>query len=420
MAVAAAVVGLASINSSSSSSCETASSAQSDATGAVDSGAAPALGSDAGADCGTEDVLTASAVAPAETGGEATPTTDEADDADHTEMDHSEMDLVVAVPAEATSTEPPPVTSATDDADPADPAPDTTDPAAAPAPAAAPGESDPGESDPVDPAPATADPNPVEPDPVDPTPPTTSNPTTTSSPTPNPASYEDITAFGVFHGSSSHTHGDSLAGGRTPITTEALVTYNGLRAFFGRDAVDMEAIGRWAFANELTNNGEAYAQDLRGVGLYYGMQGAKVGWIRDDAFDPQILADIQRAARQGDTGAVMTMVESFGHPGYAAYLTQSGLVDAFVNTLEMEPHYGGWMHGRVHGGLPFSDGTGASVATSHDLNHLTVLSHDQTQPFMNDTFDWPQWPALDVPEPDVIDYFQSMVVLSDPRGNTQL
>ncbi len=36
---------------------------------------------------------------------------------------------------------------------------------------------------------------------------------------------------------------------------------------------------------------------------------------------------------------------------------------------------------------------------------------------MNDTFDWPQWPALDVPESDVIDYFQSMVVLRDPHGD---
>ena len=27
------------------------------------------------------------------------------------------------------------------------------------------------------------------------------------------------------------------------------------------------------------------------------MQGAKVGWITDEAYDPQILADIQRIAR---------------------------------------------------------------------------------------------------------------------------
>ena len=207
--------------------------------------------------------------------------------------------------------------------------------------------------------------------------------------------------------------------GAPPITTEALVAYNDLRAFVGLDAVGLEAIGQWAFANGLTNNREPYQQDLMGVGLYYSMQGAKVGWIRDDAFDPQIVADIQRSAREGRTGEVMTMVEAHGHPGYADHLTASGLVDVFVNTLKMEPHYGGWMHGRVHGPLPFMDGAGASVATSHDLNHLTVLSHDQTEPFMNDTFDWPQWPALDVPEPDVIDYFQSMVALGDPRGDTR-
>merc|ERR1712224_445137 len=34
---------------------------------------------------------------------------------------------------------------------------------------------------------------------------------------------------------------------------------------------------------------------------------------------------------------------------------------------------------------------------------------------MNDTFDWPQWPALEVSEQTVIDYFQSMVSLSNPR-----
>ena len=54
----------------------------------------------------------------------------------------------------------------------------------------------------------------------------------------------------------------------------------------------------------------------------------------------------------------------------------------------MEPHYGGVMHGRTHGYLSIE-----GVAINHDVNHLTVLSWDQTQPFMNDTFDWPQWPA---------------------------
>ncbi len=312
---------------------------------------------------------------------------------------------VVSVPAEPASTDPTSTTLAADDADPAagstDSTADTTDPA-------------PSDTSPADPVPSS-DTTPADPDPDPPS----GNPAPPS-PNPTPGSYDDITAFGVFHGTSSHTHGDSLAGGRTPITTEALVSYNGLRVFVGLDAVEMAAIGQWAFANRLNHNGQAYEQDLLGVGLYYGMQGAKVGWIRDDAFDPQILADIQLAAREGRTDAVMAMVETVGHPGYADHLTQAGLVDAFVNTLKMEPHYGGWMHGRVHGDLAFNNGAGAAVATAHDLNHLTVLSHDQTEPFMNDTFDWPQWPALDVPEPDVIDYFQSMVVLSDPRGDTQL
>ncbi|MEM7525582.1 MAG: calcium-binding protein, partial [Pseudomonadota bacterium] len=208
-----------------------------------------------------------------------------------------------------------------------------------------------------------------------------------------------------------------LEGGRTAITTEALVAYNGLRSFFGLAPVELETIGQWAFDNDLTNNAAAYDQDLFGVGLYYGMQGAKVGWIRDEAFDPQILADIQRTARLGSVEDVMAMVEAHGHPGFAAFLRSADLVDEFVNTLKMEPHYGGWMHGRVHGGLAIPDEAGGAAATAHDLNHLTVLSHDQTQPFMNDTFDWPQWPALDVAPADVIDYFQSMVVLGDPLGD---
>lgn len=228
--------------------------------------------------------------------------------------------------------------------------------------------------------------------------------------------FTDITAFGVHHGTSSHTHHDSLEGGRTPITTEAMDAYNGLRAFLGLDPVDLETVGQWAFDNRLTNNDVPYGDDLPGVGLFYGMQGAKVGWIRDDAFDPQILADIQRTARTGEVEDVMAMVEQFGLDGYANFLESEDLVDTFVNTLKMEPHYGGWMHGRTHGWRPFEDESGEPVAIAHDLNHLTVLSHDQTQPFMNDTFDWPQWPALDMPEADVANYFQSMVTLGNPEG----
>lgn len=231
-----------------------------------------------------------------------------------------------------------------------------------------------------------------------------------------PTEYIDITEFGSF-AANDHSELHSLHGGRTAITTEALVAYNGLRAFFGLAAVDLPTVGQWAFDNTLTNNATAWQQDLQGVGLYYAMQGAKVAWIRDDAFDPQILADIQRTARLGSVDDVMAMVEAFGQDGFAEYLGEAGLVDEFVNTLKMEPHYGGWMHGRVHGWLPMPGDTGAQVAIAHDLNHLTVLSHDQTQPFMNDTFDWPQWPALDVPTQDVIDYFQSMLVLGTPLGD---
>ena len=35
---------------------------------------------------------------------------------------------------------------------------------------------------------------------------------------------------------------------------------------------------------------------------------------------------------------------------------------------------------------------------------------------MNDTFDWPQWPALEVSDSGVIEYYQSMVTLGNPVG----
>jgi hypothetical protein len=141
------------------------------------------------------------------------------------------------------------------------------------------------------------------------------------------------------------------------------------------------------------------------------MQGAKVGWIADDKYNPQIVADIERTARLGSTSDVMAMVAQYGHAGFAKYLTDNGYVTAFVDTLKMEPHYGGWMHDRANGKLLIE-----GSATAHDVNHLTVLSHDQMQPFMNDTWDYPQWPALTVSNKRVIEYYQSMVTLGDPKG----
>jgi hypothetical protein len=192
-----------------------------------------------------------------------------------------------------------------------------------------------------------------------------------------------------------------------------LVAYNDLRRFAGLAPSTIEDIGRWAFSKGLTNNTQAWGNDLKGVGLYYAMQGAKVGWIADDKYNPQILADIQRTARLGSAADVMTMVDQYGHPGYGDYLRTNGLQTTFINTLKMEPHYAGWMHDRAHGRLTIE-----GVATSHDVNHLTVLSHDQTKPFMNDTWDWPQWAALSVSNKRVIEYFQSMVTLGDPKGNS--
>ena len=63
----------------------------------------------------------------------------------------------------------------------------------------------------------------------------------------------------------------------------------------------------------LTNNTQAWGNDLQGVGMFYAMQGAKVGWIADDKYNPQILADIQRTARLGSAADVMAMVAQYGH-----------------------------------------------------------------------------------------------------------
>jgi endoglucanase len=221
--------------------------------------------------------------------------------------------------------------------------------------------------------------------------------------------YTDINSWGSFHGSNHNSQHNELVGGRTAITTEAMEAFNGLRAFAGLEAVGLEEVGAWAYANGLTNNSQAWGDDIKGVGLWYAMQGAKVGWIADQAYDPQILADIQRTARLGSQDDVMGMVREFGHEGFADYLEQSALRETFINTLKMEPHYGGWMHGRTHGFLNIE-----GVAIAHDINHLTVLGWDQNQPFMNDTFDWPQWPALDVSDQTVINYYQGIVALGDP------
>ncbi len=228
---------------------------------------------------------------------------------------------------------------------------------------------------------------------------------------PDDSEYVDISTFGVFHGSDHTDHSNAFEGGRTAITTEALVAYNNLREFAGLAPATIEQVGTWAFANHMTNNAQAWDNDLQGVGLFYAMQGAKVGWFADDKFDPQIVADIERTARLGSADDVMAMVEEYGHDGFADFLTDNGYETTFIDTLKMEPHYAGWMHDRAQGNLSIE-----GVATSHDVNHLTVLSHDQMQPFMNDTWDWPQWPALDVSHAGVIEYFQSMVTLGNPVG----
>ena len=41
------------------------------------------------------------------------------------------------------------------------------------------------------------------------------------------------------------------------------------------------------------------------------------------------------------TALVMDMVREFGRAGYADYLEANDMVETFINTLKMEPHYGG-------------------------------------------------------------------------------
>ena len=226
--------------------------------------------------------------------------------------------------------------------------------------------------------------------------------------------YMDMGVWGKFHGSNNNSRLYEMVDGRTPITTEAMVAYNNLRGFLGLSSLEYEQVGQWAFNEALTNNSQWWGNDLKGVGLYYAMQGAKVGWVTDENYYPQFFADIQRTARRVCDPyemkiQVLDMARQVDIDGYIEYLEANGMVDAFINTIKMEPHYAGWMHGRCHG---FRNMEG--VAINHDLNHLTVLSWDQMQPFMNDTFDWPQWNALDVSDSGVIDYFQSMVILGDP------
>ena len=60
--------------------------------------------------------------------------------------------------------------------------------------------------------------------------------------------YIDITTWGMFHDSNDNSEHDELVGGRTAITTEAMVAYNNLRAFLGLSALTIEDVGEWAFA----------------------------------------------------------------------------------------------------------------------------------------------------------------------------
>ena len=103
--------------------------------------------------------------------------------------------------------------------------------------------------------------------------------------------YMDLAVWGKFHGSNNNSRLYEMVDGRTPITTEAMEAYNNLRGFLGLSALTYEQVGQWAFSEALTNNSQWWGNDLKGVGLYYAMQGAKVGWVTDED-GPQFFADI--------------------------------------------------------------------------------------------------------------------------------
>ena len=90
----------------------------------------------------------------------------------------------------------------------------------------------------------------------------------------------DITCWGNFHDSNDNSHHDELVGGRTAITTEAMAAYNHLRAFLELPALTYEEVGQWAFDEALTNNSQAWGDDLKGVGLYYAMQVQRSAGLR--------------------------------------------------------------------------------------------------------------------------------------------
>ena len=115
----------------------------------------------------------------------------------------------------------------------------------------------------------------------------------------------------------------ALEGGRTAITTEALVAYNNLRQFAGLRSATLDDVGNWAFANSLTNNAQAWDNDLQEWACTTQCRGQ--GRLdRRRQIRPQIVADIERTARLGSATDVMAMVEQYGHPGYAQYLMDNG------------------------------------------------------------------------------------------------
>ena len=78
--------------------------------------------------------------------------------------------------------------------------------------------------------------------------------------------FTDINTWGSFHGSNHNSEQNELVGGRTAITTEALLAYNGLRDFAGLAPASIETVGSWAFENGLTNNSQPGATICKGLG----------------------------------------------------------------------------------------------------------------------------------------------------------
>ena len=254
--------------------------------------------------------------------------------------------------------------------------------------------------------------------------------------------------------------------GRGPINTSAHLAYNNLRNFLGLSSLTLSAIGEHAYKNGMTNN--SWQQWVvssgfdKGVGMYYSMQGAKIGWIKPlsqlpadkQNFDAisNVFIDLQIYARdypnttqngfnefryQNENGTVtganktydevktfvLNTVATYGHTGFSDYLQADTVnrLNPFISTLRMEPHYAGYMHSKVHGGsnVPNTSKNGSDY-TVHSVNHFTVTDFNHTVQNRNDGFVWAQCqPQDNCNIAGFINYFHNILLLKELNNTPQ-